>query len=192
MRLIFAIATALVFSACAGENNSRKVLIMTSGKAEVNGDAITLQPGTTHNEIFLTPKTDSITVTSPQGTHGYSVKEPGLYLLNLKKDTIVGGYQRTGSDDAETVISQDDLRFRIDSLYKLMHAYNVSEEARNFNLPPFHISRISGNLDAQIVGPYRKLPTSFDPSKEHEVYKFYTNKEAMDIIMRLVKMLKRS
>ena len=161
---------------------------MASGKAELNGSVITLQPGSTHNEISFAPDGDSITVVSPSETIGFSVKENGYYLLNLKRDTIAGAYQQMGTDNSKQVISQEQLRGRIDSLYQLMLGVNISEKARNFNLPPFTLARITGNTDAQIVGPYVKLPSSFDPSREHEVYKFYTNKEIMEILLKSSKM----
>ena len=49
------------------------------------------------------------------------------------------------------------------------------------------IAKITKNTDAQIIGPFRKIPGSFDPSKEHEVYKFFTNKEISDIIEKVKK-----
>jgi hypothetical protein len=70
-----------------------------------------------------------------------------------------------------------------------MRGQNVSEAKRNFSLPPFTIARITKNTDAQIIGPYRKLPGSFDPNREHEVYKFYTNKEIGEIIEKVKKMM---
>ena len=107
----------------------------------------------------------------------------------MKKDTLVGSYQRTGTDNSQQVISQEDLFNRVDSLNKLMAGTNVSEGARNYNIPPFSIKKITNNTDAQIVGPFRKLPGSFDPSKEHEVYKFYTNKEVVEIVENVKKLL---
>jgi hypothetical protein len=50
-------------------------------------------------------------------------------------------------------------------------------------------ARITANKDAEIIGPYRKVPGSLDPSVKHEVYKFYTNKEILEIIENVKKML---
>lgn len=165
------------------------MVIMASGKVQVTGDNVSLQPGTTHNEVTLEPEGNNITVTTPAGNSDFAVNEEGLYLLNLKKDTLVGSYQRIGTDNSQQVISQDDLWQRVDSLTKLMNGQNVSDAARNYNVPPMKIIKVSGNTQAQIVGPFRKLPGSFDPSKEHEVYKFYTNKEVAEIIANVKKML---
>lgn len=162
---------------------------MASGKIQVNGNTINLQPGTTHNEVTVDPDSDSIIVTSPSGNQGYAVKEAGFYLLNLKKDTIVGSYLRTGTDNSQQVISQENLWQRVDSLTQLMKGQNVSAERRNYNLPPFSIAKITDNTKAQIIGPFRKVPGSFDPALEHEVYKFYTNKEVAEIVENVKKMM---
>ena len=187
MRSFFAIAALAFLAACSSEQ--RKVVVMASGKLQVNGNTITLDPGTTHNEVTLEPDGDSVTVTSGGNNTGFAVKEPGLYVLNLKKDTIVGSYQRTGTDNSLQKISQEDLFNRADSLAALMKGTNVSEAARNFNLPPMSIAKVSANANAQIIGPFRKIPGSFDPSKEHEIYKFYTNKEVAEILANVKKML---
>jgi hypothetical protein len=186
MKRILSIAALIsLLASCTG--GGKKVLVMTSGKAEINGSTITLQPGTTHTEMTLIPYGDSITVVTPSETKGFSVKENGYYLLNLKKDTIAGAYQLVGTNN-EQKISQEILRARIDSLYQLMLGVNVSEKSRNYNLPPFTIAKITQNTDAQIIGPYVKLPASFDPSVKHEVYKFYTTKEIMEILVKSSKM----
>lgn len=186
-KILFCPVIALVIAACS--EGGKKVLVMSSGNVQINGNSITLQPGSRHNETSFVPEGDSITVTSPAGTTGFSVKQSGYYLLNLKKDTIAGAYQQVGTNN-EKVISVETLRTRLDSLSQLMKGTNVSEKSRNFNLPPFTIARLTGNTDAEVIGPYLRLPGSFDPSREHEVYKFYTNKEIADIIAKSSEMAK--
>jgi hypothetical protein len=191
MKTIFAILSVLLVTACGG-SGGKKVLVMASGKIQVSGNTINLQPGTSHNESTFVPESDSIVVVTPSNTEGFSVKENGLYLLNLKKDTIAGTRQRIGKEGetAQQTITQDNLKFRIDSLYQLMIAYNVKEDAGQYNIPPFTIKRLTNNVDAEVFGPYRPLPNTFNPALEHEVYKFYTNKEIWDLILKLHKMTK--
>lgn len=177
----------IMFMSCGG--GGKKVMIMASGKVSINGNTITLEPGTTHNEATLEPGSDKITVNAPAGNRDFDVKEDGLYLLNLKKDTLAGSYQRVGTDNSQQVISQENLWERVDSLNQLMTGQNVSEAKRNYHLPPFTIRRITGNTNAQIIGPYRKIPGSFNPDQEHEVYKFYTNKELVEIVENVKKMM---
>lgn len=179
------ILLAVVFVSCSGEG--KKVVVMASGKIQVNGSTVTLEPGTTHNEEIFDPGGDKITVTSPAGSKELDVKGPGLYLLNLKKDTLAGSFQKTGTDNSQIKITEADLWQRVDSLSLLLKAQNVSEANRNFSIPPMTVARITNNTEAQIIGPHRRLPGSLDPSKEHEVYKFYTNKELADIIAKVKK-----
>lgn len=162
---------------------------MASGDIKINGNTITLEPGTRHNESSLNAKGDSIIVEAPSGTTAYAVEGPGLYLLNLKKDTLVGSYQRTGTDNSQQIISQESLKQRLDSLSQLLAGQNVSAAGRNYNLPPFAISKITENTGAEIIGPYVGMPGSFDPTKEHEIYKFYTSKEMIEIIQKLSSMV---
>lgn len=175
-----ALCAAVVFASCSG--GGKKVLVMASGKIQADGNVITLQPGTTHNETTVVPDGDKITVSAPDGKKEFDVKEPGLYLLNLKKDTLAGSYQKTGTDNSQIVITEENLWQRVDSMTALMKGQNVSEANRNYSIAPFAIAKITGNTEAEIVGPYRKLPGSLDPSRKHEVYKFYTNKELAEII----------
>lgn len=182
---IIVFCAAVLLISCSG--GGKKVVIMASGKIQVNGSTITLQPGSTHNEETIVPDGDKITVNAPSGNKEFDVKESGLYLLNLKKDTLAGSYQKTGTDNSQIVITEANLWERVDSLTQLMKGQGVSEAKRNYSLPPMSIAKITKNTEAQIIGPYRKIPGSFDPSKEHEVYKFFTNKEIADIIEKVKK-----
>lgn len=191
MKTFFALISVFLITAC-GSGGGKKVLVMASGKVQINGNTINLQPGTSHNETSFAPTGESISVVTPSGTQEFPVKENGLYLLNLKKDTISGTRQRIGKegDAPQEVISQENLKFRIDSLYQLMISYNVSDSNGQYNIPPSTIKKITNNTDAEIIGPYRPLPKSFNPALDHEVYKFYTNKEIWDLILKLHKMTK--
>jgi hypothetical protein len=184
-KLLFITLLSLSLFSCGG--GGKKVVVMASGSIKVNGNTITLEPGSTHNEETIVPDGNKITVSAPSGNKDYELKEAGLYLLNLKKDTLAGSYQKTGTDNSQIVITEENLWERVDSLTNLMKGQGVSEAKRNYSIPPMTIARITKNTDAQIVGPFRKLPSSFDPSKEHEVYKFNTNKEIADIIEKVKK-----
>ena len=184
-KIVLISIVSFLFYSCSG--GGKKVVIMASGKIQANGNNITLEPGSTHNEETIVPDGDKITVTTPTGNKDFEVKEPGLYLLNIKKDTLAGSYQKTGTDNSQIVITQENLWERVDSLTLLMKGQGVSEAKRNYSIPPMSIAKITKNTDAQIIGPFRKIPGSFDPSKEHEVYKFFTNKEISDIIEKVKK-----
>jgi hypothetical protein len=183
--ILFLSVISFFLYSCGG--GGKKVVVMVSGSIKADGDNITLSPGTTHNEQTITPSGDKITVNSPSGNKEFDVKDAGLYLLNLKKDTLAGSYQKTGTDNSQIVITEENLWQRVDSLTLLMKGQGVSEEKRNYSIPPMSIAKITKNVDAEIIGPYRKLPGSLDPSKEHEVYKFFTNREIANIIEKVKK-----
>ena len=187
MKTLAIVVSALTLLAACGAGGGKKVVVMASGTVQVSGNTITLNPGSTHNEETFVPEGDKITVTGPAGNKEFDVKDAGLYLLNLKKDSLAGSYQKTGTDNSQIVITQENLWQRVDSLTMLMKGQGVSAEKRNYSLPPMSIARITKNTEAQIIGPYRKIPGSFDPSREHEVYKFFTNKEIADIIDKVKK-----
>lgn len=155
---------------------------MASGKLVIAENSVTLEPGTTHTEEEILITGDRLTVKSPDGELNLDIPGGGLYLLNLKKDTLVGSYQRLGTSTDQIKLSRDDLKHRLDSMTMLMQGTNVNEANRNYWIAPMSLQRITGNTQAQLVGPFHNLPRSFDPNKEHEVYKFHTNKQVLEII----------
>ncbi|MHA4843210.1 hypothetical protein ACX0G7_03545 [Flavitalea antarctica] len=186
MKQLTTFATAALFMflvACSGE--SKEVLIMGSGKLTLGENSVTIEPGSRHNEERLKVTADKITVNGFEGVKEIAVPESGLYVLNLKKDTLVGSYQRVVEGSGETKITQDVLRTRVDSLNQLMVGSNVNAANRNFFLPPGQVAKVSTNTQAQVIGPYLKMPTTFEGGKDHEIYKFYTNKEVNEIIQKI-------
>ena len=166
---------------------------MSSGNFTVNNSTITLEPGNRHNEERITVKENELTVVTPDGTQSLSLNEgPGLYLLNLKKDTIVGSYQRVGTNTDQIKISREELKHRMDSLVALMSGSNVSAENRNYCIAPLQVQKITDNKAADVYGPFVTLPASFEPDKEYEIYKFHTNKDVVEIIEKLKPMVEEA
>ena len=187
-QIILLMLATFCFATGCSEGEQKKVLVMASGKVNINGNVVTLDPGTTHNENEVNVTGDKITVTSPSGSQDFPVTEAGLYILNIKNDTLVGSYQRIGTESSQTVITQENLRTRLDSLNQLLTGTNVNSKNRNYFIPPNQITKITSNAGAQIIGPYKTVPGSFEGGKEHEIYKFYTNKEMHEIVGKLSKM----
>jgi len=184
----FCVITLLFITACSG-GKEKKVLVMASGKVQIEGNVITLEPGTTHTENEIPVTNDKLTVKTPSGSTDFSVSESGLYILNIKKDTLVGSYQRIGTENSQQVISQENLRVRLDSLNQLMAGTNANASNKNYCIPPNQIAKVTANTGAQIIGPYKKVPGTFEGGKDHEIYKFYTNKEMQEIVGKLSKMV---
>ncbi len=184
LKLAFFPAFMFLLFACSGED--KQVLIMSSGTIKVSGNTVTLEPSTRHNEQKISVSEEKLNIVAPEGNSEVSVNSgSGLYILNLKTDTLVGSYQQIGEQGETEKITQEDLRMRIDSLQQLTKGTNVTSAKRNFFIPPRQVVKISTNGQAQVVGPYLKMPASFEAGKEHEVYKFYTNKEVYEIIDKL-------
>ena len=187
----FAIAASIVlFTACS--DGGKEVLVMGSGKVTLGENSVTIEPGSRHNEERLRVTGDKITVSGFPGITEVPVTEAGLFILNLKKDTLVGSYQRVVEGTGETRITQEVLKKRVDSLNQLMVGSNVNAANRNFFLPPGQIAKITTNTDAQVIGPYLNVPASFESGKEHEIYKFSTNKEINEMIQKLRPVMNQS
>jgi hypothetical protein len=192
VKLVTAIISLVSLAACGG-GDVKKVVVMASGKFAVNGDAINFEPGTQHNEAEIEIKSGKITVSSSQGSKDYAVNEPGVYLLNLQNDTLIGSIQNFGSGGGESKITQEILIARMDSLKQLTTGANVSAAKKNYFIPPAVLQKITSDKNAIVRGPYRGIPASIEPvdGKAPEVYKFITNKDARETLGRLETMLKQ-
>ena len=188
-RIQFAILiSAIIVNVSCGGGSDKKVYIMASGKISVEGTIIKSEAGTTHNEKILDVSGDKISVQTGSTTMDISITEPGLYILNIKNDTLVGSYQRVGTQNKTARLSQQDLQLNIDSLLQLMAGTNATAANRNFCIPPGRATKITSNVKAQIIGPYLKLPSSFEGGDELEIYKFSTNKEIRETVDKLKKL----
>lgn len=186
IRSVVGAILALLVVSCGGK--PKKVLIMASGKITVEGNTIKVEPGTRHNEQMMIVLGNKISVNNGSITSEHSVTEPGLYLLNIKNDTLVGSYKRVGTDNTITRVTQEELQKNIDSLQQLMAGANVNTTNRNFCIAPGKLAMITANTEAQIIGPYLKMPASFEGGKDYEIYKFSTNKEIMEVVDKLKKL----
>lgn len=187
MKFASACFLAILFmTACSGPG--KKVKVYSSGKMTVNGTTITVESGTTHNEQELVVSGDKITVSKGGANTDYPLTEPGYYLLNLKNDTLVGSYQKVGTESVSKTLTQEDLAKSIDSLQQLMAGTNISAANRNFCIAPSKMVKVTSNINADIIGPFLKMPGSFEGGKEYEIYKFSTNKEMMEVVEKLRKL----
>lgn len=181
-------------SACKG--HEKKVLVYASDKIGVDNTqrhiTIANGDGTTHHEQELDFNTgDPVTldIESPQGKYSVTIPDDGLYIANLKTDTVVGSRQHVGAEGGENhVISQDDLKKRLDSLDKLITDQNVSEANQNYFIAPHQAVRITTETKAKVFGPFTTIPGSFDAGSVPAIYKFYSMSEMREFIAHLQKM----
>jgi len=133
----------------------------------------------------------TLNVKGPTGNFNIDVPGSGFYILSIRKDTLLGSYQRIGKDLNPEEITSEELGLKMDSLQKLIADSNVSVANKNFFITQNQLQKISDNSDAQIIAPFTPIPSSFDPvnGKDPEVYKFYTSAEMHDMIDKIAKLL---
>lgn len=189
----FLFLTILVsLTACKG--HEKKILVYASSDIQLDDSKqhITVSDGTTHHEQeldFATGNPVTLDVQAPQGKLSVTASDDGLYVLNLKMDTVVGSYQHVG-ESGKNRVSQEEAKHDLDSLQKLISDQNVTEANRNYFVAPGKMVRITAETKAKIFGPYTSIPGSFDAGSVPEIYKFYTVPEVREIIEKLEKATK--
>jgi hypothetical protein len=192
-KLLF--VASVLFAACSG--HTKKVIVYANSDADINDNTKTItqkdNEGHLDKEIqFNTGDKVAIKVIQKDGsTSNIEIPEDGYYILNVKaKDTIVGGYQKYSTqEEANRVMSQDELKHNIDSLQQMINGQNINATDRTYFIPPNTAAKITSNTDATIVGPYHQM-TSIEQKgdKEPEVYRFYSVKEVRETVNKLEKL----
>jgi len=168
-------------------------LVVAKGSINMQEDTITIKDGGGTNEMTKIFSDDSKTfhliLKKDDGNVIVDINGEGngYFLLNGKKDTIVGSYQNYAApSDTFKVVSQAELKRDIDSLQLLIENKNVSAANRNYFILPYHAAKITGNIDATIVSPYHRM-TSIEKvgDKDPEVYRFWTVAEIKQTIEKL-------
>ena len=192
MRIPALLFVVVSFAACKG--HEKKVLVYASDKITVDDSrqhiTIANGDGTTHHEqelVFTTGDAVTLNVESPKGKYTVTIPDDGLYIANLKTDTVVGSRQHVG-EGSESRITQEALKQKLDSLEKLIQGENVSEANQNYFIVPGKAVKLTGETKARIFGPFVTIPGGFDAGSVPAVYKFYSMKEMREIIGKLQKM----
>lgn len=164
---------------------------MSKGPAEINTDTKTIKAtdGTGHEEKVVTVTGDKVVfkLSTPAGEATVELLENGLYVVNVKNDTIIGSYQNYGDPKlSQNVVTQINLKRRIDSLQLLVQGKNISKENRNFYILPNKAEKITENTESLIVGPYHRMRSAEKVNGKYpEVYRFYSIKEIREMIVKM-------
>jgi hypothetical protein len=187
----------ICFAACS-PGVEKKVKVMSSGKIQVDEatKTITLTPGNQHNEaeLTLTEKDKGITVKSAEGDNSFEVPEAGLYILNLKTDTLIGNLVNFGNGGAPSSISTEQLEHIIDSTQQLINGQNASDEKKTYFIVPKTIKKLTANLNAQLINPYKNIPYKVEADKDGkapEIYKFFTAMQKRESLNELIERMKK-
>jgi hypothetical protein len=181
-------ATVLLAS-CAG--NNKRIIVMSKGPAVYDEatKTITAKDGRGHEEkiINISSAEVALKLNGPTGEASVNFKENGLYIINIKNDTIIGTKQHYVNPKLQNyMMSQDELKVRIDSLYQLTEAKNMSAATHRFFILPNQAVKITDNLEAIIVGPFHQMTTAAKvDGVEPEVYRFYSIREIRETIIKL-------
>jgi len=194
MKKSYGLLLSALFFLAACSSHQKKVLLYADSKIQVDESQknITVEDGTTQVEQELNFNSGDpviLNISAPGGKYTLEVKEDGLFLANLKKDTVVGSMQHTG-ESRHTRITQQELQLQLDSLNKLVKGENISAASKNYFIPPGKVVKISNFTNAKIFGPYQPVPSAFDASSVPEIYKFYSLSEEKEIIAKLTEMSK--
>ena len=186
----FVLAVLVAFTACKG--HEKKILVYANSDVQVDNTKthITVTDGGPHHEQELDfSGGDPVTldVQSPSGKLSLTASDDGLYILNLKTDTVVGSKQHVGAE-GEGRITQDALTQKLDSLKKLVADQNVSDANQNYFIVPGKMARITPETQAKVFGPFTTVPGGFDAGSVPAIYNFYSMKEMREIIASLQKM----
>ncbi len=189
MKNIVALACIVFFLvACDKE---KKIIVMSKGEANINTEEKTIKSkdGAGHEEktVVMSGENLKFNLSTPAGEATVELLENGLYVINVKNDTIIGSYQKYSDPKfAGNVISQESLKLKIDSLQLLAEGKNVTVANRNFYILPNHAVKISDNKQSLVVGPYHQMRSAEKiDGKDPEVYRFYSIKEIREMIGKL-------
>src|SRR5688572_6213972 len=123
---VTAIAAIAFLAACSSgeKGGGKKVVIWANGTITLdaaNKTTVNFEPSNRHNELEvpLTGSDNKITIKTAAGEKAYDVPDAGVYLLNLKVDTVIGSVVSFGASNQRTNIGSDELDYMIDSTKKL-------------------------------------------------------------------------
>lgn len=199
---LIAIAAIVFITACgsSGGGGEKKLVVWSSGKmkhdAANSNTIINLEPGNRHEDlkIRLASSDKSVTVKTPSGDKTYELPEEGVYLLNLKADTVIGSIVTFGSNTQRTNIGAEELDFMIDSTKKLMSGEGASDAKKTYFLPPGSIKKITATQGATLLSPYELIPYQVeadDKGNAPEFYKFFTNTQKREALKELIDRLSK-
>ena len=194
--LVIAIAVTAFFTACSSgeKGGGKKLVIWSNGTIEpdaANKTIINFQPSNRHNalEIPLTADDKKVTVKTSAGDKTYDLPDDGVYLLNLKVDTVIGSIVSFGANSQRTNIGSDEIDFLIDSTKKLMSGEGASDSKKTYFVPPNSIKKVTVNQSATLLSPYKNIPYQVTPDENGnapEYYKFFTNTQKRETLKELI------
>ena len=196
MRNILFIAGVISVFMVSCSSESQKVIVYTNngGTIDEASKVITIKDTFGHNDKeikFSGADKKSLTVKLATGDQNIDIEGAGYFIVNAKaRDTIIGGYQKYSTvQEANKVMTQEQLAHNIDSLKQMVTGANTNPANKTFFILPYSTAKITDNVDAFIVGPYHRMTSiAKEGDKDPEVYRFYSVREIRETIGKLEKL----
>jgi len=190
-KVFLSIAVVAMLAACKSE--SKTVIILSNGTAEVNtNDRVIDISGKGHEEKtvqFFESSSMDLTVKAGGNSNKVTIPENGIYLLNTKVDTFIGSYVNYAAPKTEVQkLTEQDMRNNIDSLESIING--KTKAGVTFYVLPGQAVKITANSKATIITPYHQM-TSMEKKEGEtpEVYRFYPISEARATLEKLKGMM---
>jgi hypothetical protein len=190
MKSILLVVAIVLLASCS--SSTKKIIVFGRGTIDINANSktITVQDdgGADDKSIaFQQSSPLTLTIKKPSGDVPVTIEENGLYLVNAKKDTVIGILQTYDTKVAGNVkLSQEELQKAIDSLVQLTQNKNIAAANHHFFVLPFQAVKITDNANATIVPPFKGMPLIEQKGDElPEVYRFYNISEIRETIAKL-------
>jgi hypothetical protein len=124
-------------------------------------------------------------VSSQAGNATVALKQNGIYLLNTKRDTIVGSFVNYGAPKKEVKhLTEEEFNRDIDSLEQIISG--KVKPGKTFYILPNQAVWITSNFDATIITPYHQMSSiSVKKGEAPEVYRFYPLQDSRATLEKL-------
>ncbi|HEX6915983.1 MAG TPA: hypothetical protein VF145_12120, partial [Chitinophagaceae bacterium] len=182
----------MMLASCAAGH--KKVIVLSQGSANIDTDNRKIDAsGQGHEEKTVLIHDEGqvpMELNTPFGKNTVQLDGSGLFIINLKQDTIVGSLVNyTAPKTQGRTITEPELRANIDSLEQILTG-RVSAEKKTFYILPLHAVKVTDNTDAHIVTPFHQMTSiSVESGKTPEVYRFYPIAEVRVTLLHLKDLL---
>ena len=135
--LLFAGIMVIFLMSCS--SGSQKLIVYTNNGATIDeaSKVITIKDTFGHNDKeinFSGSDKKTLAVKLSSGDQNIDIEGAGYFIVNAKaRDTIIGGYQKYSTvQEANRVMTQDELAHNIDSLKQMMAGANTNAANKTF------------------------------------------------------------
>lgn len=190
-QLTVCLSVAALLASCS--EGAKKLIVISEGTADINtNDRVINVKGRGHEEKTVMLYGDGSTefkLNGGTGSNTLTFPENGTYIVNAKKDTIVGSYVNYGAPKTEVKkLTAEEMHQNIDSLEQIVNG--KTKAGATFFILPGQAVKITSNNDAYIVTPYHQMTTvEKQQGKTPEVYRFYPISETRATLERLKSMM---